>query len=79
MSITSSKEFGALIRRIRKDQGLTQADLAGASGVSIGFIIDLEKGKVSSQLDKSLKIARMLGIKLEAVEPPPLDKSEWVK
>ncbi len=74
MDLFSSKEFGALVRKVRKDQGLTQVDLANASGVSTGFIIDLEKGKPSSELDKSLKVARMLGIRFKILEPPLINK-----
>lgn len=76
MNITTSKEFGALIRKVRKEQGLTQIEVAGACGTSTGFIIDLEKGKASSELDKALKVARILGIKFEVIEPPPLDEEK---
>ena len=76
MKLSSSKEFGALIRKVRKQQGLTQIDLANACSVSVGFIIDLEKGKPSCELDKSLKVAAMLGIHIEASEPPKINKME---
>lgn len=72
MKLSSSKEFGELIKKVRKEQGLTQIDLANACLVSTGFIIDLEKGKSTCELDKSLKVAAMLGIHFEAQEPPKL-------
>lgn len=64
MELTSAAEIGTLIRQVRKDQGLTQAELAGACGVGVRFIIDLEKGKPSCELDKALKVVRRLGLKL---------------
>lgn len=62
--ITSSEEFGTMIKRVRKELGLTQPDLAAASGTGIRFIVDLEKGKPTCELGKALQIARVLGIKL---------------
>ncbi len=76
MKLSTSKEFGALIKKVRKEQGLTQVDLANVCLVSTGFISDLEKGKPSSELDKSLKVAAMLGINFEAQEPPKLNEQE---
>jgi len=76
MKLSSSKEFGALIKKVRKQQVLTQIDLANACSVSTGFIIDLEKGKASCELDKSLNVAAMLGIRFEAHEPPKINEQE---
>lgn len=66
MNITSAEDFGTLIRRTRKKNKLTQAQLAAASGVGERFIRELEQGKPTCQLEKSLIIAQMLGIKIEA-------------
>ncbi|HEY9899809.1 MAG TPA: helix-turn-helix transcriptional regulator [Pantanalinema sp.] len=66
MQITTAQELGSLIRRTRKAQGLTQAELAGACGVGVRFIVDLENGKPTCELDKALKVARLLGIRLAA-------------
>ncbi len=46
---------------------MTQIELAAASGVGERFIRELENGKPTCQLDKALRIARMLGIRLEAL------------
>lgn len=64
MDIATAAELGAMVRKARKEQGLTQADLAGASGVGVRFVIDLEGGKPTCELDKALKVARMLGYRL---------------
>lgn len=66
MKITNATDFGKLIQTIRKRSGLTQAELAAASGIGERFIRELEKGKPSCQFDKALLVAQMLGIKIEA-------------
>lgn len=65
MLINSIKELGDLIKNTRKSQGLTQGDLAIASGVGIRFIVDLENGKETAQIGKALNVIKMLGLKLE--------------
>lgn len=69
MSITSAEAFGALIKRVRSEQKLTQPQLAAACGVGVRFIVDLEKGKPTCELEKALLVAQMLGIRLEANLP----------
>ncbi len=70
MDITSTRDLGQLIKRVRSAQQLTQGGLAGACGTGIRFIVDLEKGKHSCEIEKALRVASMLGIRLTAVEPP---------
>lgn len=74
MIIASVKDFGALIRTARKKVHMNQAQLAAASGVGERFIRDLEKGKPSCQLEKALLVARMLGIKFDAILPPTINE-----
>lgn len=64
MNISTSKEFGTRLREKRKALGVTQKDLAMASGTGLRFIIDLEKGKPSCQIGKALAVAQALGLKL---------------
>ncbi len=72
--ISSARQFGYLIKRVRKSAQLTQKELAAASGTGVRFIQDLEKGKTSCELDKALLVASMLGIRLDA-RLPVLDMS----
>ncbi|HEV2613970.1 MAG TPA: helix-turn-helix domain-containing protein [Gammaproteobacteria bacterium] len=77
MRVITAKQFGELILKARKAAGLTQSQLSAASNVGERFIRELEKGKVTCQLEKSLLIAQMLGIKFEAILPPEIsEKSE---
>ena len=64
IKITSSQEFGLLIKQARKSQKMTQTQLASMCGVGARFILDLEKGKTTCVLDKSLKVAQMLGLNI---------------
>lgn len=58
----TAKEFGDIIRRTRKAQGITQPQLAMACGTGIRFIVDLEAGKETCQWGKALLVAQMLGL-----------------
>ena len=56
--------FGALIRSRRKILQMRQDQLALATGVGRRFLIDLEAGKPTCQLGRSLLVADALGLKL---------------
>jgi y4mF family transcriptional regulator len=63
--VRSSGEIGALIRAYRKRSTLSQLDLAGLGNTGNRFIVDLENGKPTVQLQKVLDMLDLLG--LEAV------------
>jgi transcriptional regulator with XRE-family HTH domain len=56
--------FGSLIRSRRKTLKMRQDQLALATGVGRRFLIDLEAGKSSCQLGRSLLVADALGLRL---------------
>lgn len=62
--IRTTRELGTLIRSVRKAQGLTQLDVAGLAGMSNRFVIDLEKGKETLQMQKVLEVMTLLGMEL---------------
>jgi y4mF family transcriptional regulator len=64
----TTQSLGQFIRETRKSQGLTQEQLASVSGTGRRFIIDLESGKESCHLDKTLKVLTMLGLELYVQE-----------
>ena len=75
----SARDFGAAIRERRKSLGWTQTELAARSGTGERFIVELESGKPTCQLEKSLIVARTVGIKigdLETAETPPSSLDE---
>jgi y4mF family transcriptional regulator len=59
-----------IVRTARKAQGLRQDELAGAAGVGLRFIVDLEAGKPTAQLGKALQVLEALGCRFEIVPPP---------
>jgi transcriptional regulator with XRE-family HTH domain len=59
--------FGSLIRSRRKALKMRQDQLALATGVGRRFLIELEAGKPSCQLGRSLLVAEALGLKLADV------------
>lgn len=64
-----SAELGLIVRRERKAQKLRQAELAAVSGVGVRFIVDLEAGKPTLQLDKVLRVVVTLGCQI-TITPP---------
>jgi transcriptional regulator with XRE-family HTH domain len=55
--------FGTFIRSRRKALQMRQDQLALATGVGRRFLIDLEAGKPSCQLGRSLLVAEALGLR----------------
>lgn len=64
-------EIGAIVRGVRKASGLRQDELAGASGVGVRFVVDLEAGKPTVQLGRVLQVLAALGCSIEITSPPP--------
>jgi y4mF family transcriptional regulator len=62
--IKTTQALGQLMREARKSQGLTQEQLASISGTGRRFVLDLESGKESCHLDKTLRVLMMLGFEL---------------
>ncbi len=58
--------LGEYIRAKRKQHNLTQVELAERSGVGIRFVRELEKGKLTVQLDK---VNQVLGLFGETLKP----------
>lgn len=54
--------FGSLVRHRRKALNMRQDELALAAGVGRRFLIDLEAGKPTCQLGRSLLVADALGL-----------------
>jgi transcriptional regulator with XRE-family HTH domain len=61
-AIGTATAFGSMIRVRRKALKLRQDQLALATGVGRRFLIELEAGKPSCQLGRSLLVAEALGL-----------------
>ena len=62
-------EIGEIVRSTRKAAGLRQDELAGAAGVGLRFIVDLEAGKPTAQIGKALQVLHALGCTFEIIPP----------
>jgi HTH-type transcriptional regulator / antitoxin HipB len=63
------QDIGTIVRKTRKQLGVTQKALALTSGTGSRFITDLENGKVTCQIGKTLSVLQTLGIRLELIPP----------
>jgi len=70
----TSVEIGDIVRTTRKASGLRQDELAGAAGVGVRFIVDLEAGKPTAQLAKALQVLAALGCSIDITPPRPQAK-----
>ena len=59
--VRSPKDLGVALRDARKLLQLTQSQLALAAGVGVRFIVDLEAGKSTVQLENILRVVDALG------------------
>jgi y4mF family transcriptional regulator len=64
-------ELGKTIREARRAAGLRQDQLAGAAGVGVRFLIELEAGKPTAQIGKTLAVLAVLGCSVR-IDPPPI-------
>ncbi|MBQ0041188.1 MAG: helix-turn-helix transcriptional regulator [Clostridiales bacterium] len=67
MKISETTEFGKAIRARRRELGYTQAYLSEFSGLSVSFISDVENGKKTIELGKSIYLANLLGMDIELI------------
>lgn len=63
-TVHTVSEVGEIVEAIRKQQGLTQLDLSGLAGLGIRFLVDLEKGKETIQMQKVLDVLTQLGLEI---------------
>ena len=64
IALRSSAELGAVVRAQRRRLALKQLDIAGLGNTGNRFIVDLENGKPTIQLQKVLDIMDLLGLEL---------------
>ena len=62
--IRSAVDLGAIVREQRKRLALKQLDIAGLGNTGNRFIVELEQGKPTVQLQKVLDVMDLLGLEL---------------
>jgi y4mF family transcriptional regulator len=65
MKIINSKNIGTAVRARRKQLKVTQTELAMTCGTGLRFIVDLEKGKPTCHIGKTLQVLQALGLSIE--------------
>jgi HTH-type transcriptional regulator/antitoxin HipB len=63
-NVRTVTEIGNIVATTRKQQGLTQFDISSLSGLGIRFMVDLEKGKETIQMQKVLDVLHELGLEI---------------
>lgn len=63
--------IGAAVRQARRNHGLTQTQLAGLAGTGLRFISELERGKPTVALDKTLAVLAVLGLHFQISATKP--------
>ena len=57
-------QLGQLLRDFRKSKNLTLEQVSGLTGLSIRFLSELERGKKTAEIGKTLEIINKLGLEL---------------
>ena len=71
----TTEELGRIIRAARREQGLRQDQLAGAAGVGVRFLSELERGKETARVGKALAVLEALGCKVR-IDPPGVPRTK---
>jgi transcriptional regulator with XRE-family HTH domain len=64
MSTDICEQFGRRLRKLRKERGWSQEELAHRVGIDISFLSELENGKKEPCLRKMKELAQGLGVPL---------------
>ncbi len=64
IEITNAAHVGAIVRAVRKAQGLRQDDAAGSSGIIENFLGKVEAGAGRMQWDKLFHVLQQVGIRM---------------
>jgi DNA-binding transcriptional MerR regulator/quercetin dioxygenase-like cupin family protein len=75
----STMSPGARFRRLRQRRGLSLAQVAKATGVSVGFLSALERGQMSASIATLRRIARYYRTNILSFFEPANDNSRLVK
>jgi transcriptional regulator with XRE-family HTH domain len=69
VDIKSPAEFGTALRAARRARGLRLEDAAAGAGVGVRFLSELERGKPTSRLGETLRVASSLGLHVLIEDP----------
>ena len=64
MKVSDAQELGKAIRNRRKELSYTQKYISDVTGLSVSFLSDLENGKPTCELGKTIRLRNLLGLDL---------------
>jgi HTH-type transcriptional regulator/antitoxin HipB len=67
--IADPAELGVVLREARRRRGLRLEDAAAGAGVGVRFLSELERGKPTSRLGETLRVASSLGLRISIQDP----------
>lgn len=67
VTAATTHDLGSSIRNRRKDLGLTQVQLAELAGVGTRCVLDLERGKETSEMGKALMVLDALDLQVKLI------------
>lgn len=70
MEVTGAAALGQAVQRARRELDLSQAELADLAGMSRVSVSRLEAGTANTTLDSLLRVASVLGMRLDATWTP---------
>ena len=71
MQVSTPSQLGAAVRRLRRDRGLTQRQLADSAGISTRWLVMFENGQnAGAEVSKIFDVLRALGKTVEVVPSP---------
>ena len=62
MKITDAASLGNAIRSRRKELKYTQGSISEITGLSVSFLSDLENGKLTCEIGKTIEVINLLGL-----------------
>lgn len=62
MKITDAASLGNAIRSRRKELKYTQGYISEITGLSVSFLSDLENGKLTCEIGKTIEVINLLGL-----------------
>jgi transcriptional regulator with XRE-family HTH domain len=65
MMISEAQKLGRNLKRIRKEKGMSQGDIAREFGMDKAFISNIENGKTNPTLATITKLAKAVGVSVE--------------
>ncbi len=69
--ITETERLGQAVRELRRNQNMTQAELAAAAGVPRGRISEIESAGRGTSVATVLEVLSVLGYEVDLCPAPP--------